>query len=77
MSGTIGKPTFQGRRSRKWKLYDKRSWREKGKFPKYMTKFVIKKVGKFWQRRAQFPFGDSVSKADKIIKMRGIKATNL
>ena len=59
MSGTIGKPTCQGRRLRMWKLYDKSSQREKRKFPKAMKKAVITKVGKFWQRRVQFPFGDS------------------
>ena len=59
MLGTIGKPTFQGRRSRKWKLSDKSSQREKEKCPKAMTKAVITKAGKFWKRRAQFPFGDS------------------
>ena len=45
MSGTIGKPTFQGRRLRKWKLYDKSSQREKGKFQKAITKVVIIKEG--------------------------------
>ena len=52
MSGTIGKPTFQGRRSRKLKLYDKSSQREKEKCPKAMTKVFITKEGKFWKRRA-------------------------
>ena len=59
MLGTIGKLTCQGRRSRKWKLYDKISQREKGKCLKAMTKAVITKAGNFWQSRAQFPFGDS------------------
>ena len=58
MSGTISKPNFQGRRLRKWKLYDKSSQREKGKCPKDMTKDVIKKEGNFWKRRVYFPFGD-------------------
>ena len=35
------------------------------------------KVGKFWQRRAQFPFGDLVSKAEKSIKLSRMKATNI
>ena len=59
MSGTIGKPTFQGRILRKWKIYEKRSQREKGKCSKSMTKDAITKAGNFWQRRAQFPLGDS------------------
>ena len=59
MSGTIGKPTCQGRRLRKWKLYDKSSQREKGKCPKAKIKYVITKGGSFCERRAQFSFGDS------------------
>ena len=59
LSGTVGNPTCQGRRLRKWKIYVNNSQREKGKCPKYMTKDVITKAGKFWQRRPQFPFGDS------------------
>ena len=46
MLGTIGKPTCQGRRLRKWKIYDKSSQIEKGKCPKAMTKVVIIKEGK-------------------------------
>ena len=47
MLGPIGKPNFKGRRSRKWKLYEKSSQREKGKCPKAMTKAVITKEEKF------------------------------
>ena len=42
-----------------------------------MTKVVITKAGNFWKRRAQFPFGDSVSKAGKSIKFPGIKASTI
>ena len=59
MSCTIGNPNFQGRRLRKWKIYDKSSQREKGKCPKAMKKNFITKEGNFWKRRVQFPFGDS------------------
>ena len=59
MSGTIDKPTCQGMRLRKWKLYDRNSQKEKGKCPKAMAKVFIKKAGNIWKRRAQFPFGDS------------------
>ena len=45
MSGIVGKLNFQGRRLRKWKLYDKSSQREKGKFPKAMTKVDRYKIG--------------------------------
>ena len=41
MSGTSGKLTYQRRRLRKWKLYDKKIQREKGNYPKSMTKVVI------------------------------------
>ena len=99
MSGTIGNPTCQGRRLRKWKLYEKNSQREKGvpkiydkschnKSKKFLAKegvvsfwrlrkFVRTKERKFWQRRARFPFGDSVSKAGKNINMAGIKEATL
>ena len=46
MSGTIGKTTFQGRRLIKWKLYEKRVQREKGKCPTHITKYFIIKEGK-------------------------------
>ena len=38
-----------------------------------LRKAVRKKVGIFWQMRAQFPFGDSVSKAGKSVKLSGLK----
>ena len=99
VSGTIGKPTCQGRRLRKWNLSKKRSQREKGKVPKRydkkfnnkrrkflekddilsfwrLRKFVRTKAWKFWQRRIQFPFGDSVSKAGKSIKVVRDKSIN-
>ena len=40
MSGTIGKPYFQGRRLIKWKFYDKSSQTGRRKVPKSMTKTV-------------------------------------
>ena len=67
----------KGKRSRKWKLYDKSSQREKGKCPKAITKSVRIKAGKFWKRRVQFPYGDSVSKAGKSINLPGIKAATI
>ena len=42
-----------------------------------LKKTVKKKVGIFWQMRAQFPFEDSVSKARKSMKLSGIKATTI
>ena len=41
-----------------------------------LIKDVIKKSWKFWQRRVQFPFGDSVSKAGKSIKVVRDKSRN-
>ena len=41
-----------------------------------LRKFVITKAWKFWQRRVQFPFGDSVSKARKSIKVVRDKSSN-
>ena len=38
-----------------------------------LRKTVRKKVGFFWQMRAQFPFGDSVSKVGKSVKLSGLK----
>ena len=34
-----------------------------------IRKYVRTKAGNFWKRRAQFPYGDSISKARKSIKM--------
>ena len=42
-----------------------------------LRKVARTKVGKFWKSRAQFPFGDSISKAGKSIKMLGVKETTL
>ena len=58
MSGKLASKLARGRISRKWKPYDKSSQREKGECPKAM-KDVTTKAGNFWQRRVQFPFGDS------------------
>ena len=41
-----------------------------------LRKFVRTKERKFWQRRAQFPFGDSVSKAGKLINLFKDKRNN-
>ena len=68
MSSKIGKPTCQGRRLIKWKLYEKSNQREKGKCPKATTKVVITKAGKFWKRRVQFPFGVRKSLKTKVGK---------
>ena len=42
---------------------------EKGKVPKSSKKVARDKSRKVLQRRVQFPYGDSVSKAGKIIKL--------
>ena len=42
-----------------------------------LTKSCEEKNMKFWERREQFPYGDSVSKARKGIKLSGIKASTI
>ena len=42
-----------------------------------LGKTIRTKARKVWQRRAQFPFVDSVSKAGKSIKLSRIKSTTL
>ena len=41
-----------------------------------LRKYVKTKAGKLWQKRAQFPFGDSASKAGKSIKVVRDKSRN-
>ena len=41
-----------------------------------LRKAVRTKAWKFWQRRAQFPFGDSVSKVGKSIKVVRDRSSN-